>query len=72
MKYISNKKLYFQNICINTKAVASSKLMNVLVVIPSPMNHHVHIAITIIPEPNPSSLPGHSDPSNPSTTSLVA
>jgi len=72
MKKISYSKLYFQKICINTNAVASSKLINVLVVIPSFINHQVHITITTIPDPNPSNLPGHSFPSNPCTTSEVA
>ena len=57
---------------MKTKVVAKAKLTKVLVDIPSPNTHHVKIAITIIPDPNPTNLPGHNKPSKPATIYFVA
>jgi len=46
--------------------------MNVFIVIPSPINHHVNNAYELIPKANPKNLPGHSNPSKYSKEYLVA
>ena len=57
---------------MHTNPVAISKLANVFVFNPSPKKYHVNKAITIIPVPKPTNLPGHNKPSNPSTINFVA
>jgi len=62
----------FQKTCTHTNPVARIKLVIVLRLIPSPNIHHVKAAITIIPDPKPTNLPGHNKPSKPATMNFVA
>ena len=57
---------------MQTNPVANNKLVIVLRLIPSPNIHHVKAAITIIPDPKPTNLPGHNKPSKPATINFVA
>ena len=54
-----------------TNAVANINETIVLGVIPSFIKYAVRMAKTIIPKLNPTNLPGHKSPPNPSTIYLV-